>query len=101
MLTVPAPTPVAAGAPTSNSAATSVGTSSSGWAIPESIVMCESGGDYGAYIPSSGAGGAYQILPSTWVAYGGTGSPHTAPPAEQDAVARRVWEGQGRGAWVC
>ncbi len=35
--------------------------------------MCESGGDYGAVNPSSGAGGAYQILPSTWALYGGKG----------------------------
>lgn len=71
------------------------------YAIPAGIVMCESGGDYGAYNPSSGAGGAYQILPSTWDAYGGTGSPQTASPAEQDRIAERVWKGQGRGAWVC
>ena len=36
------------------------------WAIPQAIVMCESGGNFGAVNPSSGAGGAYQILPSTW-----------------------------------
>ena len=36
------------------------------WAIPEAIVMCESGGNFQALNPSSGAGGAYQILPSTW-----------------------------------
>ena len=45
------------------------------WAIPESIVMCESGGNFDAVNPSSGAGGAYQILPSTWEAYGGEGNP--------------------------
>ena len=33
------------------------------YSIPTYIVMCESGGDYGALNPSSGAGGAYQILP--------------------------------------
>src|SRR5262249_35173370 len=39
------------------------------YSIPTYIVMCESGGDYGAVNPSSGAGGAYQILPSTWELY--------------------------------
>ena len=34
-----------------------------GFAIPKAIVMCESGGNYGALNPSSGAGGAYQFLP--------------------------------------
>src|SRR4029077_17777237 len=41
------------------------------YSIPTYIVMCESGGNYHALNPSSGAGGAYQILPSTWRAYGG------------------------------
>jgi septal ring factor EnvC (AmiA/AmiB activator) len=71
------------------------------WAIPEAIVMCESGGNYGALNPSSGAGGAYQILPSTWHAYGGEGLPHQASPAEQDAIAAQIWADSGPGAWVC
>lgn len=71
------------------------------WAIPEAIVMCESGGNYGALNPSSGAGGAYQILPSTWELYGGKGLPHEASPAEQDAIAAQIWADSGPGAWVC
>ena len=71
------------------------------WAIPEAIVMCESGGNYGALNPSSGAGGAYQILPSTWALYGGKGKPHEASPAEQDAIAAQIWADSGPGAWVC
>jgi chromosome segregation ATPase len=71
------------------------------WAIPEAIVMCESGGNYQALNPSSGAGGAYQILPSTWHAYGGEGLPHQASPAEQDAIAAQIWADSGPGAWVC
>jgi muramidase (phage lysozyme) len=71
------------------------------WSIPEAIVLCESGGNYGALNPSSGAGGAYQILPSTWHAYGGKGLPHQASPAEQDAIAAQIWADSGPGAWVC
>lgn len=71
------------------------------WAIPEAIVMCESGGNYGALNPSSGAGGAYQILPSTWALYGGKGKPHEASPAEQDAIAAQIWADSGPSAWVC
>jgi septal ring factor EnvC (AmiA/AmiB activator) len=71
------------------------------WAIPEAIVMCESGGNYGALNPSSGAGGAYQILPSTWKLYGGKGLPHQASKAEQDAIAAQIWADSGPGAWVC
>lgn len=71
------------------------------YAIPTYIVMCESGGNYSALNPSSGAGGAYQIIPSTWEAYGGQGLPHLAPKAEQDRIARLIWENDGPGAWVC
>jgi len=71
------------------------------YAIPTYIVMCESGGNYSALNPSSGAGGAYQIIPSTWRAYGGKGLPHLAPKAEQDRIARLIWENDGPGAWVC
>ena len=71
------------------------------WAIPAGIVMCESGGNYQALNPGSGAGGAYQILPSTWAAYGGHGSPHTASPAEQDRIAAQIWADSGGSAWVC
>ena len=68
-----------------------------GWAIPEDIVMCESGGNYGAVNPSSGAYGAYQILPSTSAALGC----NMSTPAGQDECAAKVWATQGRGAWVC
>jgi septal ring factor EnvC (AmiA/AmiB activator) len=71
------------------------------YSIPTYIVMCESGGDYGAVNPSSGAGGAYQILPSTWDLYGGSGEPQSAPKAEQDRIAGEIWADSGGGAWVC
>ena len=64
--------------------------------------MCESGGNFGAVNPSSGAGGAYQILPSTWQLYGGQGSPQNASPQEQSTDRRRR-SGPTRAAraWVC
>ncbi|MET0305740.1 MAG: transglycosylase family protein [Solirubrobacterales bacterium] len=71
------------------------------YSIPTYIVMCESGGNYSALNPSSGAGGAYQILPSTWDLYGGQGAPHEAPKAEQDRIAAEIWADSGGGAWVC
>jgi septal ring factor EnvC (AmiA/AmiB activator) len=75
---------------------------SGGWAIPYAIVLCESGGQN---LPPNGAGasGYYQILPSTWKLFGGTGpAAYLASKAEQDAVASRIWDG-GAGAsnWVC
>jgi muramidase (phage lysozyme) len=64
-------------------------------------VQCESGGNYSAVNPSSGAGGAYQILPSTWQAYGGQGLPQDASPAEQSKIASEIYASQGRSAWSC
>jgi hypothetical protein len=71
------------------------------YSIPTYIVMCESGGNYHALNPSSGAGGAYQILPSTWAAYGGHGAPQDAPKAEQDRIAAEIWRDSGPSAWSC
>ncbi len=64
-------------------------------------MLCESGGQN---LPpnSAGASGYYQILPGTWKQYGGTGSAaYQAGKGEQDAVARRIWQGSGASAWVC
>ena len=75
---------------------------SGGWAIPYPIVLCESGGQ-NLSPNSAGASGYYQIMPATWKLFGGTGpAAYLASKAEQDAVARRIWNG-GAGAhnWVC
>ncbi len=71
------------------------------YSIPSSIVMCESGGNYNAVNPSSGAGGAYQILPSTWAGYGGNGSAQNASKQQQDQIAAQIWASSGPGAWAC
>jgi peptidoglycan hydrolase CwlO-like protein len=71
------------------------------YSIPTYIVMCESGGNYHALNASSGAGGAYQILPSTWRAYGGQGAPQDAPKEEQDRIAAEIWRDSGPSAWAC
>ncbi len=88
---------------TTSTPASSLGSSvgTDGYSIPASIVMCESGGSYTAVNPSTGAGGAYQILPSTWAAYGGTGLPQNASPAEQGAIAARIYATAGPGQWSC
>lgn len=71
------------------------------YSIPTYIVMCESGGDYSALNPSSGAGGAYQIMPETWEAYGGEGLPNEASKAEQDRIAALIYADSGTAPWVC
>lgn len=85
--------------PSASSASAS--TSSGGYSIPSSIVQCESGGNYSAVNSSSGAGGAYQIMPSTWQAYGGQGLPQDAPKGEQDQIAAKIYASQGSSAWSC
>lgn len=84
-----------------NSYSGSSSSGSAGYSIPSSIVQCESGGNYSAVNPSSGAGGAYQILPSTWQAYGGQGLPQNASKAEQDRIASQIYARQGGSAWSC
>lgn len=76
------------------------------WAIPAYIVMCESHGNFRARNRVSSAGGAYQILDSTWIAYGGT--PYrdshpaaVAPPWEQHKIAGRIWRRGGPSQWQC
>jgi peptidoglycan hydrolase-like protein with peptidoglycan-binding domain len=91
------PTPTSS----SSSASTSSSYGSGGYSVPSSVVQCESGGNYSAVNPSSGAGGAYQILPSTWQAYGGQGLPQNASPAEQNRIAAQIYANQGPSAWTC
>ena len=69
---------------------------SGGWAIPEHIVMCESGGNYNARNPS-GAYGAYQIMPGTAAGYGCS----LATPAGQDRCAAKIYAAEGSAPWVC
>ncbi len=75
---------------------------SGGWAIPYAIVLCESGGQN---LPpnSAGASGYYQIIPSTWTSFGGTGpAAYLAGKAEQDSVAARIYRGgAGISNWDC
>lgn len=72
------------------------------WAIPWSIVQCESGGVN--HPPNwAGASGYYQIIPATWSGFGGHGpAAYLAPKSEQDRVASLIWD-NGRGArnWDC
>lgn len=81
----------------------------SGCVLPAYICECESGHNYSALNASSGAGGMYQFMPSTWdgvarqIAPEWVGTPpHLAPPAVQDRFAAHLWAGgAGRSHWSC
>lgn len=68
--------------------------------IPEYIVICES---KGKNLPPNNAtaAGYYQVIASTWEAYGGSppndASQHSK--GEQDAVAARIWREGGPSQW--
>ncbi|MET1063618.1 MAG: transglycosylase family protein [Arthrobacter sp.] len=64
----------------------------------DSLAQCESGGNWGIST-GNGFSGGLQFTPSTWAAYGGTGSAANASREQQIAVAERVQAGQGWGAW--
>ena len=70
--------------------------SSTEWAIPTYIVMCESGGNWYAY-NASGASGPYQLMP---LHFGGELAMHQSREA-QHAKAAELWNGgKGKSHWA-
>lgn len=64
----------------------------------DKLAQCESGGNW--HIDTgNGYQGGLQFSPSTWKAYGGTGSAADASKAEQIRIAQKVQQSQGWGAW--
>lgn len=64
----------------------------------DALAQCESSGNWSTNT-GNGFSGGLQFTPSTWAAFGGTGSPENASKAEQIAVAEKVQATQGWGAW--
>ena len=64
----------------------------------DAVAECESSGDWNTNT-GNGFGGGLQFTDSTWKAFGGSGQPEEASRSEQIAVAERVKDGQGMGAW--
>ncbi len=60
----------------------------------------DSAGGYSAVNSSSGAGGAYQALPSTWDGYAGYARAQDAPPEIQDQWAREAISASGTRPWA-
>lgn len=78
-----------------------------GVSAPSAFLACvaqvESNNNPTAVNPSSGAGGLYQFLPSSWATYGGTQyAPvaQDATTAEQTAVAEQAYAASGSSPWA-
>ncbi len=70
-------------------------TSTSTW---DALAQCESSGNW-SINTGNGYSGGLQFSPTTWAAFGGTGSAADASREQQIAVAERVQASQGWGAW--
>jgi nucleoid-associated protein YgaU len=64
----------------------------------DAIAQCESSGNWHINT-GNGYYGGLQFLPSTWRAFGGSGSAAAASKAQQIVVAERVLANQGWAAW--
>lgn len=64
----------------------------------DALAQCESGGNW-SINTGNGYYGGLQFSPTTWAAYGGSGSAADATREQQIAVAENVLAGQGWGAW--
>lgn len=105
---IPAPAPVQAApvassapaaAPAPVSQASSASYSGASGSFQSCVIQAESGGDAGAVNASSGAGGLYGFLPSTWQALGYSGLPENASVAQQNAAFQKEYAQSGTSAW--
>ncbi len=63
------------------------------------VIQRESGGNASAVNGSSGAGGLYGFLPSTWQSLGYSGLPENASVAQQNAAFAKEYAQSGGAAW--
>jgi nucleoid-associated protein YgaU len=105
---IPAAAPAPVAAPAAPSASTGAVTSaapaqqasySGSGGFQSCVIQRESGGDASAVNGSSGAGGLYGFLPSTWQALGHSGLPENASVAEQNAAFAQEYAQSGGSAW--
>jgi len=87
--------------PSSGAAAppASVSYSAAPGSFQQCVISRESGGNASAVNPSSGAGGLYQFLPSTWASLGYSGSPQSASVATQNAAFQKLYAQSGASPW--
>jgi nucleoid-associated protein YgaU len=93
--------PVSAGTGTSTAPVQQATTSYSGasGSFQSCVIQAESGGNASAVNASSGAGGLYGFLPSTWQSLGYSGLPENASVADQNAAFAKEYAQSGSAAW--
>ncbi len=105
---IPAAAPASVAASAAPSASTGTATSaapaqqasySGSGGFQSCVIQRESGGDPTAVNASSGAGGLYGFLPSTWQSLGHSGLPENASVAEQNAAFAQEYAQSGGAAW--
>ena len=97
---VPATAPASGYAVTSTAPAQPVTATYSGSGSFQScVIRAESGGNAGAVNGSSGAGGLYGFLPSTWQSLGFSGLPENASVSQQNAAFAKEYSQSGSAAW--
>jgi resuscitation-promoting factor RpfC len=73
-------------------------------AFESCVISHESGGNPAAVNPSSGAGGLFQFLPSTWAGLGYAGAypggAQTAPVSVQEAAFAKLYAEAGTSPWA-
>ena len=108
MTAIPTTAPVAvpATAPASGYAVTAAApaqpvtaTYSGSGSFQSCVIQRESGGDASAVNASSGAGGLYGFLPSTWQSLGFSGLPENASVSQQNAAFAKEYGQSGGAAW--
>ena len=72
----------------------------SGGSFQSCVISRESGGNPRAVNPSSGAGGLYQFLPSTWASLGYSGLPENASVSEQTQAFNQLYAEDGTSPWA-
>lgn len=70
-----------------------------GGSFQQCVISRESGGSATAVNPSSGAGGLYGFLPSTWQSLGYSGLPENASVATQNQAFQKAYASEGSAPW--
>jgi resuscitation-promoting factor RpfC len=96
----PSGAPASGGASVADTAAPAAVRRATPGSFRSCVIQRESSGNPRAVNPSSGAGGLYGFLPSTWHGLGFPGLPENASVAEQNYAFAKEYAQSGTSAWA-